>query len=185
MWPISTRVNSPRNDTEDILERVEAPPSSIVTGGFSMGFDHFLPFLSRTPAMVAVEELDTGSLQRVMASRAPATPADERSSSPVTLPTRDHTPQEPAPAVNGERGGQGLDAPEERSKLEDIDARSSRSLVPRLRLLPSQRRIVEEQEQREEFLVKTHRLRDLRLAREAEERAAAAKSGGEEQRDSL
>jgi putative SOS response-associated peptidase YedK len=23
MWPISTRVNSPRNDAEDILERVE------------------------------------------------------------------------------------------------------------------------------------------------------------------
>jgi DNA-binding NarL/FixJ family response regulator len=116
---------------------------------------------------------------------APATPADERSSSPVTLPTRDHPPQEPAPAVNGERGVQGLEAPEERSKLYDIDARSERSFVPRSRLLPSERRIVEEQEQREEFLAKMHRLRELRLAREAEERAAGAKSGGENERDSL
>jgi DNA-binding NarL/FixJ family response regulator len=116
---------------------------------------------------------------------APATPADERSSSPVTLPPPDHTPQEPASSVNGERGDQGLDAPEERSKLDGMDARSNRNLVPRLRLLASERRIAEEQEQREEFVVKTHRLRELRLMREAEERAAATKSGGEKQGDSL
>jgi hypothetical protein len=54
-----------------------------------------------------------------------------------------------------------------------------------LRLLASERRIAEEQEQREEFVVKTHRLRELRLMREAEERAAATKSGGEKQGDSL
>jgi len=110
---------------------------------------------------------------------APATPADERSLPCAASPTPNHMSLEPTRAVNGERGDQGLEATKERPKLDAIDARSNGNFVLRSRLLPSERRIVEEQEQREEFLAKMHRLRELRLAREAEERAAAVKSGDE------
>jgi DNA-binding NarL/FixJ family response regulator len=56
------------------------------------------------------------------------------------------------------------------SKPDIASAPADRSFIERWRLLPSERRVLEEQERRDEFLAKMHRLRELREARDAMKR---------------
>ncbi len=78
--------------------------------------------------------------------------------------------QESAPAVNAPLADPGHKACAKVAKPGIVNAPADRSFTQRWRLLPSERRMLEEQERRDEFLANMQRLRELREARDAMQR---------------
>jgi DNA-binding NarL/FixJ family response regulator len=97
---------------------------------------------------------------------APVVPTDEAAPAPVTSLIRDETPRDLPLVTSGSLGDGIVEAPIAPSKVDERNATSEHAFVPRWRVLPSERRIAEEQERRDEFIAKTRRLRELREARE-------------------
>jgi DNA-binding NarL/FixJ family response regulator len=122
---------------------------------------------NRTQA--AAWAMSRGSLDGPQAEGSPEGPidADDQSSSHVAdRSTPSSQAQEPASPVNGPLTHRRPKACAVEAKLE-IVAPADRGFTQRWRLLPSERRTLEEQERRDEFLAKMHRLRQLREARDA------------------
>jgi len=114
--------------------------------------------VNRTQA--AMWAMRSGSLKCSTDNRAPAPflSAGEMTPPIATSSIRDESPPELPPAASSLLG----------DGIPGVSINLSKpAFVQQSRVLPSERRLAEEQERRDEFIAKTHRLRELREARDA------------------
>jgi DNA-binding NarL/FixJ family response regulator len=97
---------------------------------------------------------------------APVVPTDEEVPAPITSLIRDETPRGLPVIASGSPRDEIVEAPIAPSEVDEVNATSEGALVPQWRVLPTERRIAEEQARRDEVIAKMHRLRELREARD-------------------